>query len=351
MASPTATKTPSASTDPESVANELLALCTSAVIESHQLSAELVNALLDREHTAQPFCENVTQPFRVDVLRLDQIHPVLQGNKIFKLLDHISRWQQSSRTGWVTPGGCWSNHLHACAWLARRLGIPVTGLVRGYEHLPLTPMLEDCKRWGMTLVFLDKQSYRQRYDAEFQQHWRDHCDGYFIGEGGALAVNAEPAVSQPGTAAFQWLGQQCQRYESVWMAAGSGTTAGQLMPYLPRDSALHVLNTVQDNGQLAEHLQNRWTHLWHKQNWHLHGSQQGGFGKARKQAKPSLERLDELGLVLDPVYGLPLLKALLQHYRQAPGLNELAQARPPLLIHGGGLQGRRGVGLAWRSPD
>ena len=49
----------------------------------------------------------------MDVLRLDRIHPVISGNKWFKLKYHLQEALQQNKKGILTFGGAWSNHLVA----------------------------------------------------------------------------------------------------------------------------------------------------------------------------------------------------------------------------------------------
>ena len=54
-----------------------------------------------------------------DVLRLDEIHPVVSGNKWFKLKYHLAEAINNNKKGMLTFGGAWSSHLHATAYLCR----------------------------------------------------------------------------------------------------------------------------------------------------------------------------------------------------------------------------------------
>ena len=56
-----------------------------------------------------------TMDINVDVLRLDLIHPIISGNKWFKLKYHIRAALGEKKKGIVTFGGAYSNHLAATA--------------------------------------------------------------------------------------------------------------------------------------------------------------------------------------------------------------------------------------------
>src|ERR1700744_5967754 len=75
-----------------------------------------------------------------DVLRLDRLHPVISGNKWFKLKGHLRQALLSPDPILLTFGGAWSNHLVATAFAAKQLGRPAIGIIRGERpsHLSAT---------------------------------------------------------------------------------------------------------------------------------------------------------------------------------------------------------------------
>jgi len=93
------------------------------------------------------------------VARLDLLHPVVSGNKWFKLTYYLSLGLPV-----VTFGGPYSNHLVATAYACREKGIPCTGIVRGEEPAVLSPSLLDCLAYGMTLRFVSRAAYRGDFD-------------------------------------------------------------------------------------------------------------------------------------------------------------------------------------------
>ncbi|MCY0966393.1 hypothetical protein [Parathalassolituus penaei] len=276
----------------------------------------------------------------IDILRLDAIHPLLSGNKLFKVLDALERLPDPQAL--VSVGGVHSNHLHALAAIGYHCGIPVTGLVRGYANVELTPTLADCRKLGMQLVFLDRQQYRQRYEADFQQYWAQSLGAVWIGEGGALAPWQEASVDRAEVAgtskAAQALAELCGGYDQVWLATGSGTTARMVLPVLPAQPRLMLVHTVADQGE----LETSWRTSYPDGNYQFVDSCDMPFGRLSPELRELLERYDALGLPLDPVYGVRLLAALEQWLQTQSGVEPRI-----LLVHGGGLQGRRAVGLSW----
>lgn len=266
----------------------------------------------------------------MDVLRLDQIDPWLSGNKPLKLQGWLQQFRCSGKRALLSFGGPHSNHLHALAYLAFRQQLPARLVVRGYAHLPLTPTLQDCRHWQAQLQFAGRVEYQRRYDPDYQQQLARQYDALVIPEGGAGAA---------GAAGCQGLAQVACAYDEVWLAVGSGTTALGLAAGLAARKAqtrLVGVNAVADQGERQRH--------WQQQMpagvcWELIDGARGGFARADEALLALIGRYDEWQLPLEPVYTAKLLAAL------EPRLPAL-EGRRILLVHSGGLQGRRGYGLS-----
>jgi len=68
---------------------------------------------------------------QINVLRLDAIHPVVSGNKWFKLKYHIEEAKKKKFSSLITFGGAYSNHIVATAFAAREAKLKCTGIIRG----------------------------------------------------------------------------------------------------------------------------------------------------------------------------------------------------------------------------
>jgi len=274
--------------------------------------------------------------FGCDVLRLDQLHPQLSGNKLFKLIGYLQDFaEQHGAETLLSFGGPYSNHLHALAAAGHLCGIPVIAVVRGYEHLPLTPTLQDCQELGARLIFADKKTYARRYDPVWRQQLADEYRALVIPEGGS---------GEPGERGCALLAPVCAGYDEIWLALGTGTTALGIARGLAElgsgfSGQLVGVNAVADQGALQQ--------SWQRQmpagiRWRIidnaHG---GGFGKTSSELIELIRRWDARNLPLDPVYTGKLMWAL---EREISAADQAGTAVPRrLLIHSGGLQGRRGA--------
>lgn len=269
----------------------------------------------------------------VDVLRLDQLHPYLSGNKAFKLTGHLQAFAQAGGSRLLSFGGVWSNHLHALAFLGKQLSIPTIGLVRGYEELPLTPTLQDCQAWGMKLVFCNKKEYAQRYDSAWLEALATQWQAYVIPEGGAGSA---------GERGFHLLSSCFDHYDEVWLAAGTGTTALGIAKQLKPETRLVVVNTLADQGALQKKISQGLCSM-QAPHWQvLDDYHWGGFGRCPEPLLKLILEYDALGLALDPIYTAKLIHAFEQEYQKR---TSYFKGKKVLLIHSGGLQGRRGYSL------
>jgi len=91
-----------------------------------------------------------------DVLRLDKIHPLISGNKFFKLRYYLEEATLTGKTAIVTFGGAWSNHILATAAACQLNGFKSLAYIRGEEITTLSPTLSEAKKLGMKLIFLSR---------------------------------------------------------------------------------------------------------------------------------------------------------------------------------------------------
>lgn len=130
----------------------------------------------------------------VFVARFDQMHPVVSGNKWFKLLHFLSFLKQQQKNTIITQGGAYSNHLLATAFLGAQLGIRTIGYVRGIHKFDSSITLKECVSWDMQLIPITQEQYRTMDD------WKTNLppsvssnDAVFIPEGGFDPMGADGA--------------------------------------------------------------------------------------------------------------------------------------------------------------
>ncbi len=94
---------------------------------------------------------------RVLVKRDDLIDDLVSGNKWRKLKYNLMQMKALGKSGVLTFGGAYSNHLIATAAAANRSGIKAVGVVRGDElHRGSNDTLRLCDELGMELKFVSR---------------------------------------------------------------------------------------------------------------------------------------------------------------------------------------------------
>src|SRR3954465_8248908 len=95
--------------------------------------------------TIEPVRLPILEPCQVqlDVLRLDKIHPVISGNKWFKLKYYIEEAQRQEASTIATFGGAWSNHIAATAYACKLARLQSVGIIRGENSATPSTTLQE----------------------------------------------------------------------------------------------------------------------------------------------------------------------------------------------------------------
>lgn len=285
--------------------------------------------------TIQQFpCCGLLQTHRnqVDILRLDQVDPVVSGNKWFKLKHNIEMALANGYQSLLSCGGVHSNHLHALAQAGQYYQLKTHALVRGYPDVALTATLTDCQNMGMDIEFVNKKTYQQRYDSQWCLQQAQRLSSYWIPEGG----NNELGIQGCGEIANACMNAR-KNYDQVWLSIGSGCTFKGIERVLPESIKLRGILAIKGGQSLAQELLG--AAVYPNRCEFDFDSHYGGFGRCPSELQTLIHRYDELNLPLDPVYTAKLVAAFEQNWQQ--GL--LPVNHNYLLIHTGGLQGRRGI--------
>ena len=178
-----------------------------------------------------------------DMLRLDKIHPVISGNKWFKLKFYLEDFIKSGKKEIVTFGGAWSNHIIATAAACQQLQIPVTGIIRGEESSRLSQTLQDALGYGMKLRFISREQYKEKLMPEDLPA----NDYYIIPEGGYGQLGMK------GAATILDLINKSD-YSHICCAAGTGTMAAGLLHAAAPKQILLVISVLKNFLELEKSI-------------------------------------------------------------------------------------------------
>ncbi len=268
----------------------------------------------------------------LDMLRLDLLHPVVSGNKWYKLRLNVQHAIDAGYKTIITPGGGYSNHLIATAFAAKMFGLKAIGVVRGRYDV-LTPTLEACKANGMDLVFVTQEDYANRHQPEWAQKLVDNFDEIFmIPEGGANEWGRAGAGL-----INRFIGSS---YTHIAVSVGTGTTMiglrnkldnyQQILGFAPMKHGTYL------NTYIKEHLKIDKDTNWQLfDEWHF-----GGFGKWNNELLQFMNDFYRANdIPLDIVYTSKMMFGIGQMLQN----NVFAEGDRILCIHSGGLQGNVSV--------
>ena len=290
-------------------------------------------------------------PNSLNVLQLDQIHPIVSGNKLFKLLPFIQLAEQSQAKILVSFGGRFSNHLHALAYLGQKLGYQTIAFVRGYKEQTLTPMLADAIAWGMTIKFVGHIEYQQRHCASYWFEKIPSHDTLFIPEGGAdfldWPLHIKDCIAtfrSHSVASLQSLIMRSYQTHTPYSldilstAVGSGGFINLLMQVVERSAVKPILMatlTLKNKIEIEQNL----SQIASVEVTLLDRFQCGGFAKMNAPLVQLICSVYEsTNILLDPIYNGKQVLAMLDMANTG-----LLENKSVLMIHSGGLQGIRGL--------
>lgn len=274
----------------------------------------------------------------VSVLRLDRLGGAAPGNKSFKLQPYLEQARRQGVRRLVSFGGAWSNHLHALAAIGAEQGLETVGIVRADPQEPATPMLEDAARAGMHIERVGRTAYRARNEQHYiERLMRHHAPCLIIPEGGASQQAAQACA-----AVAELVRQHAPPAAKIVLAVGTGTTLAGVVAALEGTREVIGVSALRGARDLDGRVQELLVELSPSESarWHLvHDYHCGGFGRVNAALRAFVLEFESVqGIPLDPVYTAKAMFAVHQ-MRQCAAL---AAGEPVVVVHTGGLQGRRG---------
>ncbi len=268
------------------------------------------------------------------MFHLERLHPGL-GNKAYKLRPLLLDAGRKQARTLVSVGGAWSNHLYALAILGCQQGFETAAFVRGDDGDPRSAMLEDVQSLGMRLHFLSRSEYRQRgVPAFIDQLMRQYPQGYFIPEGGSNALGVSGAEQIVGVLESAQLG-----FDQLVLPVGTGGTMAGVLRALRQPCHVIGVSAVKRVEQQQRDIQ-AWVgaRLGNAVTYELIPEVHfGGYASCPPNLVESIKLWEaEFGFELEPVYGAKAMSAVLSMKARGELPGET------LLLHTGGLQGRRG---------
>ena len=264
------------------------------------------------------------------VLRLDELHPIVSGNKWFKLKYYLQQAQEENADTIASFGGPYSNHLVALAFAAKKYNLQSVGYVRSNEEEPITPTLLEAKQYGMHLKFLGRNNFQLLKTELFENNVTSNT--YFVDEGGYGTLGAKGAATILSN-------EKTNSYSHIICAVGTGTMmAGLINAAKPHQHVigLPVLkNETTIRNEITQLITNKETPFTLLHDFHL-----GGYAKTNQTQFDFMNLLWATEKIpTDMVYTSKLFMAV----KSLLANNYFSPTAKILMIHSGGLQGNRSL--------
>lgn len=275
------------------------------------------------------------------IKRDDLIDPIVSGNKWRKLKYNVEMALQAKRSGILTFGGAYSNHLLATAAAARKANLQSVGIIRGEElNSGSNETLKKCAELGMHLVFVSRDQYALRHDRYYwEELLLDHPDHYIVPEGGANYYGI--------IGCQEILKETPNDYDAVYVAQGTTTTSIGVLFSADQRTKVHVVPALKGFDSIGEMRSmlnysgiesSLYEDLLHRvvvcDQYHF-----GGYGKYTDELLDAMEHFFlQTNVPLDPIYTGKVMYAIMDRIK---GGHHDGQRL--LFVHTGGIQGGEGI--------
>ena len=273
---------------------------------------------------------------KVFIKREDLTDDFISGNKFYKLKYNLIEAEKLGYKTLLTFGGAFSNHIHATAAAGKKYGIKTIGVIRGEEHLPLNPTLNSAQENGMTLEYLDRKSYRNKYDETLIKKLKEKfCDFYLVPEGGLneLAIKGVAEIIPAINAEFNFICSAC----------GTGGTLAGLILGLDSKSFALGFSALKGGSFLYQNIKKLLSEYQKENltNWQINLDYHfGGYAKVNNEL---IEFCNEFyikhKIEIEPIYTGKMFYGIYELIK-----NDFFPKHSSIIaVHTGGLQGLNGL--------
>ena len=271
-----------------------------------------------------------SQGYSVDMLRLDLVHPIVSGNKWYKLKEYLLQAKEQKADTLASFGGPYSNHIVALAYAGQYLGLKTIGYIRTNADEPVTPSLQEAIGYGMQLIYLGRTHFQEKKNELLKN--QDSSSPYFIDEGGygKLGCQGFASIQEEVT---------LNQYDYMIAAVGTGTMLSGLISISNPDQQIIGIPVLKNEETIYSEI-NAILPDTKKPYTLLHQFHQGGYAKTTQEQIDCMNQFwKNTGIPTDIVYTGKLVTAFDQLLQE----KYFKKDASILLIHSGGLQGNRSV--------
>jgi 1-aminocyclopropane-1-carboxylate deaminase len=277
--------------------------------------------------SVDPITFPATPASKLSVLRLDKIHPLVSGNKWYKLKYYIQEAKGKKLRGILTFGGAFSNHLLATAAICRLEGLHSIGIVRGEKPPVLSNTLINAIEQGMDLHFISREDYRNKLIPP----GIDPGEHLLVPEGGYGKMGARGAA--------HIIDEINDEYSHICCAVGTGTMMAGLINSAGHGTHVTGISVLKNNFSVKDEISN--LVLNKSSSWDInHDYHFGGYAKHPPELISFMnEFYGHSNIPSDIVYTGKLFYGVMD----LAAKNFFPSHSRILLIHSGGLQGNNSL--------
>ena len=279
---------------------------------------------------------NVSSDVKIFMKRIDLVHPVISGNKWYKMKYNIAEMMDDKIDTLLTFGGAFSNHIHATAMAGKVFGFKTIGLLRGEEHLPLNETLQSAVDNGMEIHYVDRTTFRKRDTIEYLDELKNKFGDAFI-----LPLGGTNNTALKGCAEI--VENIDVDYNYICSASGSGGTFAGIVAGLNGNKKGIVFPALKGGKFLEKVISDLVLNYTGKQfqNWSLNADYHfGGFAKLTKELVEFTKEFEKLnGFELDYIYTNKMMFGIAELIKSG----YFKSGETIIAIHSGGLQGNLGM--------
>ena len=284
--------------------------------------------------TIDPITSFSSSTIESSILRLDKLHPIVSGNKWFKLRYYIEDAIAHNASTIASFGGPYSNHLVALAFAAKENNLKSIGYVRATKEDAITPSLEEALAYGMQLEFIGRTHFQTIKNDLLKTNLHSSIDNYstyYIDEGGYGELGAKGAATI--------LNEHCKSYNTIIAAVGTGTMLAGLIQAAAAHQNVMGIPILKNEASIEAEIKTLLKDST-KPFTLLHRFHQGGYAKTNPALIAFMNQLWETEKIpSDIVYTGKLLYAVDNLLKE----NYFKAGSKILVIHSGGLQGNRSL--------
>ena len=254
----------------------------------------------------------------------DLNNPDCMGNKWWKLRFNLMEAVRQNQRIILTFGGAFSNHIAATALACNKLGLKSIGIIRGDFTANLNPTLLRAKEEGMQLQFVDRETYRNKFNIDWKSIYGDF---YLIPEGGTneLAVKScEEMVS-------------FKDFDIVCVPVGTGGTFSGVIRGLKTSQFALGFSALKGGDFLTAEVKK----YVNTSNWSIQLDYHfGGYAKVSQQLVTFMNEFKrDFSIQLEPIYTAKMFYGIFDMIKN----NYFPPNSTIIAIHTGGLQGIEGM--------